>query len=168
MHHILTECAAPGQFVVWDMVRQTMRAKGHDLPRVTLGTVIGAPLISLRKANGKPDRGASRLAALLVVEAAHLIWKLRCERVIQPEDAPKKRHTIREIKARLWDATNRRMQIDKAVVRSTLPGWKPRRRTARETWAGVLADCRESNRDWLSSAGVLVGRMGQTRMDGIG
>ena len=168
MHHILTECAAPGQFVVWDMVRQTMRAKGHDLPRVTLGTVIGAPLISLRKANGKPDRGASRLAALLVVEAAHLIWKLRCERVIQPEDAPKKRHTIREIKARLWDATNRRMQIDKAVVRSTLPGWKPRRRTVRETWAGVLADCRESNRDWLSSAGVLVGRMGQTRMDGIG
>ena len=168
MHHILTECTAPGQLVIWDMVRQTLREKGHSLPRVTLGTVIGAPLISLRKANRKPDRGASRLATLLVVEAAHLIWKLRCERVIQWEDSPEKQHTVREIKARMWDATNRRMQMDRAVVRSTLPGWKPRKGVVRETWAGVLDGSREPTCDWLSTAGVLVGRMGQTRADGIG
>ena len=70
------------------------------------------------------QKGATRLLQILISEAAHLIWVLRCERVIQ-----EKRHEGREIVARWEKAINRRLTNDKITatiikkLTRVTPGW---------------------------------------------
>lgn len=56
-------------------------------------------------------RGVSRLLQIMISEAVHLIWVLRCERVIQ-----EKTHTPEEVKARWFKAINRRLTDDKITA----------------------------------------------------
>ena len=48
----------------------------------------------------RTNHGAKRLLQILLSEAAHLIWVLRCERVIRDPDDPPRFHTEEEINAR--------------------------------------------------------------------
>ena len=99
-------------------------------------------------------RGAGRLLQILLSEAAHLIWILRCERTI-PD--PPKEHTVQEITARWFGVINTRLTEDK------LAATKIKRNdqaisTARETWEPVLKRSLAIPNDWLHNREVLVGR----------
>ncbi|KAH9025218.1 hypothetical protein EDB85DRAFT_1984442 [Lactarius pseudohatsudake] len=56
-------------------------------------------------------KGATRLLQILISEAAHLIWVLRCERVIQG-----KQQNANETEARWFKAINRRLTEDKIAA----------------------------------------------------
>ncbi len=167
MEHILVECSAPGQRTIWKMAKAALALAGVEELPISIGVVIGAPTISLRDQNGKVRRGPTRLAKILTVEAAHMIWRLRCERVIQWEGEDRL-HSEREVRNRFWAAVNRRMLIDKDLVVSRISGRKPKRTAVLETWRDVLAGARELPEDWIEVAGVLVGTLGQAGTNGIG
>ncbi|KAJ6630752.1 hypothetical protein B0H10DRAFT_2336653 [Mycena sp. CBHHK59/15] len=64
------------------------------------------------EAINKKDTGTTRLFRILVSESAHLIWRLRNERVIQEKDAA----SDREIRNRWLKAINNRITLDCLLV----------------------------------------------------
>ncbi len=81
MEHILFECTAPGQDIVWKMVRGAIQMTGCTAPSLSIGMVVAAPGIIVKRPHGERARGPSRLAKILITEAAHLVWRLRCQRI---------------------------------------------------------------------------------------
>ncbi|KAJ7896637.1 hypothetical protein B0H14DRAFT_2170090, partial [Mycena olivaceomarginata] len=80
MQHILTQCDAPGQEIVWDLASKLWRMKtGEDLCPA-LSQIMTCGLIS------KKDEGTSRLFRIVVSESTHLIWRLRNERLIREQE----------------------------------------------------------------------------------
>ncbi|KAJ6619315.1 hypothetical protein B0H10DRAFT_2026894 [Mycena sp. CBHHK59/15] len=67
-----------------------------------MGEIMVCGLIS------KGDKGTTRLFQIIVSESAHLIWRLRNERVIQEKDAA----SDREIQNRWRKAVNSRLNLD--------------------------------------------------------
>ncbi|KAH9849959.1 hypothetical protein C2E23DRAFT_736462 [Lenzites betulinus] len=158
MEHILTECSAPGQAHVWGLVRELLERRGvRDLP-LAFGALMGAPALTLNGPNGQPMTGASRFARLLLTESTHLVWKLRCQRVIDDNFRPGVDHSLREIENRWWDMVNRRLLVDQVLVarRKKINGLS--RSLVLKTWGPVLDDRAALPDDWILSAGVLVGR----------
>jgi hypothetical protein len=70
---------------------------------------MGAPLVKSCDPEGKEIKGASCLYTILISESTHLIWKLRCESVIDRLGAD---ITNEEAYARLSSAINGRLQND--------------------------------------------------------
>ena len=69
-----------------------------------MGTVLGCGSITMidqpnpndeENLEQHPKSGAVRLLQILLTKSAHLVWVLRCERVIQ-----QKNHTVNEITSR--------------------------------------------------------------------
>ena len=61
--------------------------------------------------NPKKKSGTDRLLQILISEAAHLIWVLRCERVIQEQT-----HAPQEVKARWIKVINRCLTNNKIIM----------------------------------------------------
>ncbi|KAJ7691631.1 hypothetical protein B0H17DRAFT_934963, partial [Mycena rosella] len=79
MQHILTQCDAPGQEAIWELASELWKLKtGADLAKPTTGQIMACAAIK------RGDAGTTRLFRIL--ESAFLIWRLRCERVIQDKD----------------------------------------------------------------------------------
>jgi hypothetical protein len=126
MDHILIGCTEEAPDTIWGLARDLWDHDKYRWLNIDLGTILGCgnltatPHIAaeerregqLRIPTGK--RGASRLLQILISEAAHLIWVLRCERVIQ-----ERTHNTSEIKARWIKAINRRLTEDKITLNGT-------------------------------------------------
>ncbi|KAJ7661175.1 hypothetical protein B0H17DRAFT_953751 [Mycena rosella] len=93
------------------------------------------------------DVGTTRLFRILVSESAFLIWRLRCERVIQEKDLA----SAREIHNRWLKTINNRLGLDgygkKAIKKSLVL----------KTWQRVLKNERNLPKNWIWEAEVLVG-----------
>ena len=101
MDHILSKCSVQGQELVWHLASSLWEKKtGSALPRQDVFAVLGSPLMRMKDESGKISLSLSRLYRIVVLEAAHLIWVLRCEQVIRNDDSP---HTPTEIINR-WNA----------------------------------------------------------------
>jgi ribonuclease HI len=148
MTHILTQCTAPGQGQIWDLTSELWQLKtGSDL-RPTLGEIMACGTIE------KANTGISRLFRIVVSESAHLIWKLRNERVIG-EKGPA---STREIRNRWVKSINNRIALDCALIDATKYGKKSiRKSVVRKTWCKVLRDEDRLPNDWTRETGVLVG-----------
>jgi ribonuclease HI len=106
MSHILLTCNAPPVNRIWDLARQLWPHENLKWPDISYGTIIGCTCISAQEdpqnARDRSEwttydqRGATCLLQITISEAAHLIWVLRCERVIQ-----ERVHTNDEITSRL-------------------------------------------------------------------
>ncbi|KAJ7158271.1 ribonuclease H-like protein [Mycena crocata] len=107
MGHILTRCVLPGQEEIWKLASQLWKLKtGTMLPKPTLGQIMACA------ATSKGDAGTTWLFRILVSESAHLIWRIRNERVIQQKDpAP-----IREVESRWIKSINNRLRADCAMT----------------------------------------------------
>ncbi|KIY53639.1 hypothetical protein FISHEDRAFT_11530, partial [Fistulina hepatica ATCC 64428] len=89
MRHILSECAAPGQAIIWEVAKQIWTNKGQPWPGNHFGILMGCATIDFE---GNDDQlepkkraetaGINRLFRMLISEAMRQIWVIRCARVI--------------------------------------------------------------------------------------
>ncbi|KAK6969611.1 hypothetical protein R3P38DRAFT_3336821 [Favolaschia claudopus] len=148
MDHILTQCTAPGQKEVWDLASEMWRLKtGKDL-RPAIGQIMAGGVTK----HGDP--GATRLHKILITESAHLIWRIRNERVIQNTGpAP-----LAKIRNRWLKTINNRLAIDCAMTDKVKYGKKSLKSSlVKSTWRKTLRGERTLARDRPKTVGVLVG-----------
>ena len=161
MEHILTQCAATPTRIIWNLARNTWP---HDLnlwPEISIGTIMGCGSLTIPGANPPRDarnpprrtrEGQRRLLQILISESAHLIWVLRCERVIQEHS-----HTANETYHRWLRAINTRLTDDK-IIATRIKRDEKSERKVRNTWEHVLRKQEDLPDDWITSREVLVGR----------
>lgn len=155
MSHILTTCTAPGQQEVWNLVKDTWEKKQVKWTKPTIGDILSCGLITIKRNNARRP-GAERLYRILISEAAHLIWKLRCERIIDRENDHNRWHTKEQIETRWRNIINSRLTVDRARTHPRLKKSAIRKDTVLSTWSGTLQDEEDLPDDWITSPRVLV------------
>jgi hypothetical protein len=154
LDHILTKCETPGQNEIWDLAEDLWRSKQLEWSKPGLGTILGSQCITVRSQDEKRLGGESRLRRLLTIESAHLIWKLRCERIMSNKN---REFSQEEIRNRWLFAMNERLNQDKDL---TDPRWGKKaipKRKVLDTWKGSILDEDKHPKDWTKCRGVLVG-----------
>nr|GAT54724.1 predicted protein [Mycena chlorophos] len=149
MEHILTQCECHGQAEIWEFASKIWEKKTGEELNVTIGTIMASGAVKVK------DVGAARLFRILVSESAYLIWKMRCERVIDE----KPEASLQEIKNRWRKAINSRIEIDCALTDTKKYRGKAIARTlVQKTWKKVLHDEINLPPNWMKAGiGVLVG-----------
>ncbi|KAI0744459.1 hypothetical protein C8Q76DRAFT_604336 [Earliella scabrosa] len=163
LEHILLECAAPGQSEIWELVRTAMAERGLPVVPITFGAILGAPALSATKLLGKKVKSTDRYLQIIVLVSAHLIWCMRCERVIQWADEPERRHSVVEIANRWKRAVEKRALMDLARTSARFGRRALRLDAVTATWKGVDDGYINNGR-----SGVLVGSLVRANMAGIG
>ncbi|KAJ8455816.1 hypothetical protein ONZ51_g12320 [Trametes cubensis] len=148
MQHVLASCGAPGQDLLWKLSKAILQKRQIRVPdNITAAFVIGSPVCEVKDEDGELKTGDTRLLRIVMTETAYLIWKLRCERVIEWEN--NREHTAREIENR-WAATlNARISHDQAMTNIRLVG----KRAIAESKAGRKAE-------WLTNGSPTLGPEG--------
>jgi hypothetical protein len=100
--------------------------------------------------------GAERLYRILMTESAHLIWRIRCERVLERSDRDQW-HTAKEISNRWQSALNKRLALDQAMTSRKYGSKAIKAKTVLHTWSGILQNEQSLPDDWIGFPGVLVG-----------
>ncbi|EIN13957.1 hypothetical protein PUNSTDRAFT_59807 [Punctularia strigosozonata HHB-11173 SS5] len=157
MEHILTECRASGQEEIWSLACNLWKKKNTEinLPSHLVGAILGSQCTEIRNSKGKIKRGQTRLYRILIAESAHLIWKMRCQRVIRDGNQPK---TRREVRNRWKAAINARLKLDcRLADRASFGAKAVNRDLVLETWSGTLQNENLLPEDWVGWSGVLVG-----------
>ena len=159
MEHILFTCTEVGRETIWDLLRSTWPSSTHETPIPDWGTIFGAACANFRKnPTGSRDTLAEKRWAILAIESAHLIWKLRCERVISRSG----RHfSEQEVTNRWFSALDRRLSLDRRTA--ALVQGKKRSRWAKLVdgiWRPVLENSDNLPPEWVTNSGVLVGIKG--------
>jgi len=157
MTHILTECNAPGQKEVWNLSKNLWLTKHNHWPKVdNLGVITGCSLAKFPNGKGQCKLGAEHLYCILMTESAHLIWRIRCEHIIQRNDK-EQWHTAQEIKNRWHCAINKRLTLDQAMTNKRYETKAISFQTVLCTWSGTLQDELSLPDNWINYSGVLVG-----------
>jgi ribonuclease HI len=161
MEHILTECKASGQDIIWKLAEELWALRGLPWTRPRLGTILGCGLGDFRAEHDKNERlvGANRLYAILLSESAHQIWRARCKWRISDEASLEKIPTEQEIRANWLKNLNRRLQLEMLMTDKYRYGSRALEpKLVEKTWWGVLRDQESLQEDWLKmGTGVLVG-----------
>ena len=161
MDHILIACRAGPVRTIWNLARESWPQENPRWPEITLGTILGCGSIaSINPPNpdeeGDQERrsnyGAVRLLQILLTESAHLIWVLRCERVIQ-----QKNHNANEITTRWLKNINKRLTEDK-IIATEIKRNRTAIRKVEATWEGVLKKIWDLPNEWIYQREFLVGR----------
>ena len=95
LEHILTKCEANTGTKIWSAAQDIWPHKERLWPPITIGTILGIGLLEVKTTPNPTNQeqenpldepivnaGATRLAKILISEAAYLIWTLQCRRVI--------------------------------------------------------------------------------------
>ncbi|KAE9383716.1 hypothetical protein BT96DRAFT_1105546 [Gymnopus androsaceus JB14] len=154
MDHILFECQAPGQKEIWELAEKLWENKVSPWIKPHLGIILSCGLTDFKDENENHLTGDSRLYRILVSECAHLIWKLRCEWVINEKDPP----SANEIRNRwLWTIESR-LKLDRLLTSSKFGKKKLSKKVVSDTWKEVVSDQDFLSGELLGEVGVLVGR----------
>ncbi|KAJ7274618.1 hypothetical protein C8J57DRAFT_1062600 [Mycena rebaudengoi] len=161
MEHILTHCEVPGRAQIWDLAERLWTKRNEGWPTLGIGNILGCCTAEFKTSDGKIKAGDARLYRIIISESAHLIWKLRCERLIQNEG---RYPTDEEIRNRWVHAMNTRLDTDcrmtgKKYGKKALP-----KDTVLRTWHGTLLNEEYLPDDWTGEDGVLVGIEMQRRL----
>lgn len=158
MRHILTTCCVPGRTLIWRIAQAILAKKGVRMPGVSLGLALGTHLFTAIKEDGTVDRGATRAARLILTEAVHAIWVLRCERVIGWSDEPERVHSEQEIRNRFAARINKRIVMDQGATNVRVHKRKATKvAKVKATWSGLLKNEEDIPDNWMSVEEVLVG-----------
>ncbi len=154
MSHVTLECEAKGQQIVWKLLKETWMLTGAEWKEPCWGTTFGAACAVFRAQTGSRKGVIESLWCILCTEALHLIWKLRCERVIQNEGAE---FTEIEITNRYYATMDPRLNLDRrtAVRACGRKALKPQE--VERIWLPILANASELPPKWVGDNGVLVG-----------
>ncbi|KAG1766598.1 hypothetical protein EV702DRAFT_1182290 [Suillus placidus] len=127
-------------------------------PHIKFGTILGCNLATFRDEKGKKKEGMRCLFTILILESAHLIWKIRCERVIKIGDNRELHHSDKEIYNRWLKSINNRLKLDRLLTNTTRFGTKATSiDTVLKTWSGILLNEENLPDNWIRQSGVLVG-----------
>jgi ribonuclease HI len=157
MSHILTECTAPGQREIWALAKNVWMQK-HKFwsgPK-SLGDIAGCCLSTFCNNKGHPKPGTNRLYRIIISESAYLIWKVRCERVIE-RNCKELWHTPQELYNRLQHTLNRQLELDRAMTDKKFAKKALSEEKVLNTWSGILKDEYSLPDNWIKHPGVLVG-----------
>ncbi|KDQ57929.1 hypothetical protein JAAARDRAFT_108514, partial [Jaapia argillacea MUCL 33604] len=123
MEHILLKCNAQEGPIIWGLARGLWPMEHGEWPQLTIGMILGSGSLKVRppgnntgtdqggrRVNAK-SKGASRLLQILASESAHLIWAIRCLRVIQDVTL-----TEEAIRQRWLNAMNQRLTTDRITA----------------------------------------------------
>ena len=176
MEHILVHCQAAPRRQIWALAEELWPHDRNHWPEISLGIILGCGTITLPPAENQENpgdegtdqrnrnQGAKRLLQILISEAAHLIWVLRCERVItdeEEEEDPNPRnqriHTDREIHSRWLKVINARLTEDK-ITATRVKRDKTTMQRVKETWEPLLKKIADLPHNWVYNREVLVGR----------
>ncbi|KAE9392449.1 hypothetical protein BT96DRAFT_1057036 [Gymnopus androsaceus JB14] len=144
MEHILLECEAHGQAKIWELT---------EWIAPDFGTILSCGLLKVKDPEGKYMQGDSRLYRILISESAHLIWKLRCNRVING----KADFLETEIENRWWRTIQSRLKLDCLLTSNKFGKGSLSKRLVEKTWEEVLAGKDNLPDCWIREDGVLVG-----------
>lgn len=153
MEHILLDCDAPGSKEIWRLTKTLWLQKHRQWVKPTLPSIIGTALMTFKKPNGDPDRGADRLWRILITLSAHLVWKIRCERIIQCDED----HSIQEIQNRWKKTVNDRLRMDRAMTHPRFETKALSPRAVERTWSRIIQDEDLLPENWVRTTRVLVG-----------
>ena len=161
MEHILTQCTASPVRTIWNLARQHWPHAEIPWPEINIGTILGCGSLTLpanhppgenRRRQRSRTTGKLRLLQILISESAHLVWALRCERVIQ-----EKTHTNNEISNRWHRAINKRLTDDK-IIATKIKRDKSTMKWVIDTWEEILKIEGQLPTQWVYDSEVLVGR----------
>ncbi|KAL1687731.1 hypothetical protein GGG16DRAFT_61566 [Schizophyllum commune] len=158
MHHILFDCESVERGMIWGEARAMWERTGDEWKDPNLGTVVGAACAYFPTEDGSPRPGRQRLWTILVAEAAHLIWKMRCERVIQREGI---QFSTQEAIHR-WEAViGARLDTDRRLTSVERYGRRAMSaQLVESTWRPVVIERESLPYNWVTDIGVLVGIKG--------
>lgn len=161
MEHILTLCSNPVSKTIWQLAKDTWPIRYGPWPTPHIGRILGCGIISLpnEQDESQHDRnhslkkkGASRLLRILISESAHLIWTIRCERVIREST-----HNEDTVKRRWVNNIDRRFQLDRMHASKTKRDTKSEMEV-KATWSDILHNQQQlPHNDWVTNLEVLVG-----------
>ena len=163
MDHIQTECNALSRRKVWELARKTWPHAPELWPNIDLGIILGIGTLSIpeRRANrNQPERiphpttkrkATLRLLQIIISEAAHLVWVLRCERVIQEKNLDDQ-----GIRTRWLRAINERLTTDRITANKVKRDHNFTKLT-KLTWKKLLEQNGTLPFNWFQKREVLVG-----------
>jgi len=158
MEHILIECKSLASRTIWQAANDLWCKREANWPEIRFGTILSCNLADFRDNGGKKKLGKSRLFKIIVLESAHLIWKLRCERTIKLNGIREKFHSETEIYNRWIHTINMRLKFDRLLTDSMRYGKKALKvETVLKTWSGILLNEDNLPENWVHKSGVLVG-----------
>ncbi|KAI9056757.1 hypothetical protein FKP32DRAFT_1585232 [Trametes sanguinea] len=157
MQHILFCCNAHGREIIWALLRERWEETGLDGYDPDWGSILGAACAVIRPRGPESQRSsaAEDRWAILAIESAHLIWKLRCERVIANDGAE---FSERAISNRWYATLARRLDLERKVV--ALSRGKKRAKLQAKVdavWRPLVEGLADQSADWVIDSGVLVG-----------
>lgn len=148
----MTGCEHESVEMLWDMASELWE-KAMKRPLVpTFGGIMACGTYVVGTTD-TPNVAGSRLRRILVSETAHLIWKVRCDRVINDREP-----SMKTIRKRWTNTMNSRLELDKIMANKSKYGSKanPPKLVLR-TWDGTLANEGELPDNWIRERGVSVG-----------
>ena len=163
MEHILTECNTLPRRTIWNLAQQTWPHAPELWPNINLGTILGVGCLTTPRRyeargnagqipNPTPkERATLRLLQILLSEAAHLIWVIRCERVIQGSNIDEP-----GIRKRWYRVINERLTTDRITAHKTRQD-KKLTKLAENTWKYLLERNGTLPENWFQNREVLVG-----------
>ena len=161
MTHILLECNAIKCYLVWTLAERIWPHRPQSWPEIKIRTILGIgsiDLLEIRLMNSSSShrsmkaKAKSRLLQIIISEAGHLIWMLRCTRSINNEI-----HTTTNIKQRWTRIINDRITTDKIMAMKIKKGNKWFNTLIKEIWKDILKAQGIQHNNWLQAKRFLVG-----------
>ncbi|KAL1684243.1 hypothetical protein EV122DRAFT_200428 [Schizophyllum commune] len=154
MNHILLECDSAERQTVWKRAEEMWLLTGEQWHEPSIGVIVGAACAVFRTEKGRPKTGLGRLWTIIESESAHLIWKMRCERVIQNGGA---NFSSQEVENR-WNSTmTQRLEMDRRLTYSRYGKKALSASVVDSTWKSVIREYENLPPNWVGDGGVLVG-----------
>ncbi len=161
MNHIIINCNAIERHLIWAKAKEMWPHDPQQWPTTTIGTVIGIGSIAIphrraqqgggNNAVSTRSKSKTRLLQILISEASHLIWVLRCERAIRG-----KQHTVPQIKARWIKAINNRLTTDR-IMATKIKRDLTFSKLVNGTWKATLKRRNIPHQNWLHRLEVFSG-----------
>ncbi|RPD58238.1 hypothetical protein L226DRAFT_466248 [Lentinus tigrinus ALCF2SS1-7] len=154
MTHILFDCPAEGQETAWKLLKKLWQLTGCEWKRPCWGTAFGAACAVFKSADGARKHDLESLWCILCTEVVHMIWKMRCERIIQKGGAE---FTRRETTNRFYSALESRLMVDRRVAAKASSKRALKPDDVARIWHPILEDRDNLPPNWVVQSGVLVG-----------
>ncbi|KAF8993830.1 hypothetical protein BDQ17DRAFT_1169044, partial [Cyathus striatus] len=137
MEHILTECRATRQNIVWKLVRRLLEMRNISWEDTSFGSIIGCGISSWKMEDNKKHPRADRLFMMIVSALAYFIWCLRCEWRIEHRCDVEKIASEREVHNRWLSMINEMLKTD---LQSLSKKYNKKRtinpKLVKDTWIG--------------------------------